>query len=284
MEDKKFDGTDTKGASSKSKEKIYTEQYVKGLMTERDNLRKKLEETQDTKEEVNKDDLLKVIEDLKGRIDSIENAKSENKSEVVLADSIAAAITKNQNERDGRPTLFTVKDIDNEDYLKEGVVFVCHSSMHLVHTDTRRGVPVVVPYGKPVIFKDTERTIYKDGQYQNVNYRCFAKVHSKKVLEYLEDHTEYGIKFFKLSESKDYTTEDKMKMDYLIKANTMVNSADSVKIAGLCSQYGVPLSEHPDVIRTLLKHKIADEGYNAELNKKKKIIAATEDSKRFIAE
>ncbi len=281
MEDKKFDGTEGQG-----EEKMYKKTYVDQQRARIRNLEEALEKAEKktaegTSPSTPSPEMEKAIKALQAQIDSLEAKRGDKSlSTEALSESIAAALSKHQNLRNGKPVLFTTKDINPKDFNKEGVSFICHAAMHLVHTDMRDGQPVVVPYGKPVMFGNTENSRVKNGNREDIYYRCYAKVHSNEVIEFMRNHTEYGFKFFELGK-KINQPEDRLKMDCLLAASKQVDGCDHVRLVGLAEAYKVDMGQHPDDIRMAVKQKIADAEYEKQVKRSKTLLIETDDARRF---
>jgi len=276
---------DQKNSQGNNKEeKTYSAAYLKIKDGQIENLKKQLEEEKalnEAKIELPSDinDTLKALQEKIAALEKGNGGKELTPD--VLSESIAAAFTKHQDLREGRPTLFSTKDIDSEDFNEKGVTFICHSSMHVVHTDIRKGRPVLVPYGKAILFGKTEYSRIKNGQREDVYYRCYATIHSNQVIDFLRKHTEFGFRFFELGKDKESSIDDRLRMDCLLAASKQVNGCDPARLIGLCETYKVNMGQHPDDIRTMLKTKIADAEFAIQLKRSKQLISDTVDAKNF---
>lgn len=112
------------------------------------------------------------------------------------SDELAAALIKAQNwQKDGQ-YYADPKEVDQEDYDETGVVFSNYSQSYIIVDDVKKGRPVKTPYHNVIKFVPQGISISYAGKDQILNCFCTYRSHLKKEIEWLRDHSKYGIDFF----------------------------------------------------------------------------------------
>lgn len=141
-----------------------------------------------------------------------------------------------------------------EDWLENPVVFFAFSYQFSIHSDMRRGVEEIPPHGA-IRFKPVIRTKRKKGKETQVISVSSVIVHSKEVVDYLRNHTQYGILFFENVESAmnvDATWAQKM-----VEAQTSISRLSDVQVISRAQQEGLAVTQSPEDMRRQLVEKMA---------------------------
>jgi len=100
-----------------------------------------------------------------------------------------------QNEESYDPGKY-LTEIDKDDYLDEPVVFWASGFMLVIGDDRQNGIPIKAPYGK-IEFEAVGSKRQQRGKDIDIQIWCKYVCESKKVQKFLEDHTLFGVRFFK---------------------------------------------------------------------------------------
>jgi len=147
--------------------------------------------------------------------------------------------------------------VDNliDDYVEEPVIFFGFTCGLGIWGDKVMGKETLPPNG-PIQFKlivRSKRFTHKGVQVVSVSH--FAS-HSKREIEYLRNHSKFGIQFF---ENK----EDVKSMDYnlatkLAESSNIVNSLSDIQMIARCKSEGINISNDPKLMRMELTKRLAD--------------------------
>lgn len=142
-----------------------------------------------------------------------------------------------------------VNDLE-EDWLEIPVVFFAFSLNFSIHGDKKRGVEELPPHGA-IKFNPLIRTKKKGarGAVQVVSVSS-VKVQSKIELEYLREHSQFGIAFYENMESAmnvDATWAQKM-----VEAQQSISKLSDMQIIARSKQEGISISQSPEAMRRQL--------------------------------
>ena len=205
----------------------------------------------DTKEKVEEkvspgtEDLLKIVKDLQSKIATLEAEKP-----------------KTEEEKEEESAL--------EDYLETPVLFFAYSTAYSIYGDRRHGKSVETPNKEGVKFVRTTRyERRRPGQRgADIVSTCTTKVHSKKLLKWLREHSLYGIKFFesfKDAENVDVTLAEKM-----AEVNSMISHMSDMQIIERARMTdGVHVSADIDSVRKQLIEVIAKDQLESDSKNRK---------------
>ena len=157
-----------------------------------------------------------------------------------------------QKELDG--DLDYVKDLE-DDWLDAPVVFFAFSFNFSIHGDKKRGAEDVPPHGA-LRFQPLIRT-KKRGVKGNIQVVSVSsvKVQSREVVDYLRNHSQFGIAFYENMESAmnvDATWAQKM-----IEAQQSIARLSDTQIIARAKQEGISVSQSPEMMRKQLVETIA---------------------------
>lgn len=231
------------------------------MAVEKRNTKKKDASPQPTKEKVFEDSHEEVAE---------ETAKEEVKTE--MEDSIPVSMVERMmkemeqkftSQINKLKTSVAKKDLDadrdyvedlKDDYLDNPVIFFAYSSNFSIHGDKKRGVESTPPTGA-VKFKTVIRTKRQGRKGTQVISVSSVKVHSKALAEWLENHSQYGIQFFKSMDSA--MTVDTTWAQKLVEANHSVQRLSDQQVIARCKQEGIAITTDPEAMRKELVAHVA---------------------------
>jgi hypothetical protein len=147
------------------------------------------------------------------------------------------------------------KDLDDDldyvselqdDWLEVPVVFFAFSFNFSIHGDKKRGIESEPPHGA-VKFKPLIRTKRKSGKEIQVVSVSSVKIQSKSVVDYLRNHSQYGIAFYENMESAmniDSTWAQKM-----VEAQQSIGRLSDMQVIARAKQEGISVSQSPERMR-----------------------------------
>jgi hypothetical protein len=141
-----------------------------------------------------------------------------------------------------------------DDYIDNPIIFFAYSSNFSIHGDKKRGVSSTPPTGA-VKFKTVIRTKRKGRKGTQVISVSSVKVHSKALAQWLENHSQFGISFFKSMDSA--MTVDTTWAQKLVEANHSVQRLSDQQVIARCRQEGVAIGTDPDAMRKELVAHVA---------------------------
>tara|TARA_R110000824_G_scaffold326704_4_gene513647 strand:+ start:307 stop:1149 length:843 start_codon:yes stop_codon:yes gene_type:complete len=151
----------------------------------------------------------------------------------------------------------SLENIDQDDFLETPATFFSYSFTFTVFGDKRFGRDVKTPYSKPIRFEHTFRTTKKGtSRYDKTTLSlCTAKIYSKKEVEWIRNHTLYGIKFYEnIGEVQDIDVQLANKM---VAVNNMLNSMTQHEVIARAKLEGITISNNLDQTRKALTVKMA---------------------------
>ena len=141
-----------------------------------------------------------------------------------------------------------VQDLQ-EDWLEQPVVFFAFSMNFSIHGDKKRGVESTPPHGA-IKFKPLVRTKRKRSRDVQVISVSSIKVNSKEEVEYLRNHSLYGIAFFENMTSAmavDSTWAQKM-----MEAQQSITRLSDMQVIARFQQEGLSVTNSPEAMRRQL--------------------------------
>jgi hypothetical protein len=147
-----------------------------------------------------------------------------------------------------------VEDLQ-EDWLEQPVVFFAFSMNFSIHGDKKRGVESTPPHGA-IKFKPLVRTKRKRGRDVQVISVSSIKVNSQSEVDYLRNHSQYGIAFFENMTSAmavDSTWAQKM-----MEAQQSISRLSDMQVIARVQQEGLPVTQSPEAMRRQLVELTAE--------------------------
>jgi hypothetical protein len=204
--------------------------------------------------------------------DTVENVKTEEKAPMFSLEQVQKLMQdaeerfKNMlNTQVGKLKLGKAKealdeDLDyvrelEDDWLENPVVFFSFSINFSIFGDRRRGVQVLPPQGA-VKFTPLIRTKRK-GRRNNTEVVSVSsvKVHSKEVVDYLRNHSQFGIKFYENMGSA--MNVDSVWAQKMVEAQQSISRLSDMQIIARAKQEGIAVEQSPEAMRKQLIEKIA---------------------------
>ncbi len=142
-----------------------------------------------------------------------------------------------------------------EDWLEQPVVFFAFSMNFSIHGDKKRGVESLPPHGA-IKFKPLVRTKRKRNRDVQVISVSSIKVNSASEVEYLRNHSQYGIAFFENMTSAmavDSTWAQKM-----MEAQQSISRLSDMQIIARIQQEGLSVTQSPEAMRRQLVELTAE--------------------------
>ena len=151
-----------------------------------------------------------------------------------------------------------VQDLQ-DDWLEQPVVFFAFSMNFSIHGDRKRGVETLPPNGA-IKFKPLVRTKRKRSRDVQVISVSSIKVNSKTEVEYLRNHSQYGIAFFENMTSAmavDSTWAQKM-----MEAQQSITRLSDMQVIARIQQEGLSVTNSPEAMRRQLVEITAERAKN----------------------
>lgn len=142
-----------------------------------------------------------------------------------------------------------------DDWLEQPVVFFAFSMNFSIHGDKKRGVETTPPNG-PIKFKPLVRTKRKRNRDVQVISVSSIKVNSAAEVEYLRNHSQYGIAFFENMTSAmavDSTWAQKM-----MEAQQSISRLSDMQVIARIQQEGLSVTNSPEAMRRQLVELTAE--------------------------
>jgi hypothetical protein len=151
-----------------------------------------------------------------------------------------------------------VQDLQ-DDWLEQPVVFFAFSMNFSIHGDRKRGVENLPPHGA-IKFKPLVRTKRKRSRDVQVISVSSIKVNSKSEVDYLRNHSQYGIAFFENMTSAmavDSTWAQKM-----MEAQQSITRLSDMQVIARIQQEGLSVTNSPEAMRRQLVEITAERAKN----------------------
>jgi hypothetical protein len=151
-----------------------------------------------------------------------------------------------------------VQDLQ-EDWLEQPVVFFAFSMNFSIHGDKKRGVETLPPNGA-IKFKPLVRTKRKRNRDVQVVSVSSIKVNSASEVEYLRNHSQYGIAFFENMTSAmavDSTWAQKM-----MEAQQSITRLSDMQVIARVQQEGLSVTNSTEAMRRQLVEITAERAKN----------------------
>lgn len=182
-------------------------------------------------------------------------------------DELVAAITRSKMEEDGRIVAMDESQLDPDDVLAEEVSFFHHGNWHLILDDSRSGHPILTPYRQPIEFKHVDTQIRQVGRNKELSSYCQFKTRSKKVKKWLEEHSLYGVDFWRTSsEALSVDAREIDRINHYIRAMESMPKGEVIRKLQIEEQLGFKWNHEGDLrnaIVSLAKYQ-AQKDINAE--------------------
>lgn len=184
----------------------------------------------------------------------------------ITSDDLAQAIAKAEQYRKGGHYYDDIKDVDPEDVDENGAVFTSYGNSYFIVDDTKpNGRAVRTPYGRVFKFKFQGNRITRVGRDQSYSSFCAFRTKSKKEIEWLRQHSLYGVDFYEDTNLALSANAVKAHLTSgIIRQLSMMDQPDLIKRA---KAEGIPVGGDLRIIRAELAIKLADEKWRMEQNK-----------------
>lgn len=148
------------------------------------------------------------------------------------------------------------EQIPVDDFDKEGVRFCSPNIGYVIVDDVRKGHRVKLPFGKKMIFFDYANTRkIQQGKYQTAQAFSVYTSHSKRITQWLREHSKYNIFFYESHQQA--INADASRIQTLSKIMTVLQNYEVPDILKRCDEYGVPKGEDWRAMRLQLAYAMA---------------------------
>lgn len=155
-----------------------------------------------------------------------------------------------------------------EDIDQDGVVFYAPLSGYVISGDSRNGMAIKLPWGKKSIFFEHMHTkIIKTGKYDEVAPLSKYHSHSKREIEWLRNHSKFGVLFYESSPTMKI--HEASKAARLADILAGIKELDLNEIVKRCNAEGVGINENIEDMKTGLAFKIFERELAHEKNNAK---------------
>ncbi len=172
-----------------------------------------------------------------------------------------------------------------DDWLENPVTFFAFSMRYSIHSDRRKGQEVLPPFGEPIKFKPLIRH-KRPGRGKEVEVVSVSSVsvQSSQVVEYLREHSLFGIYFYENMENA--MNVDSSWAHKMVEAQRSLARLSDMQIVARAKQEGISVSQSPEKMRRELSEILAkksQEQHERILNQKLKS-SVIDDKGRSVTE
>lgn len=231
-------------------------------ITERDDSEDKNVSNAQEGEKLNNSELSQQVQGLQKQLEELQKkgVSGGNESETMnlLKEVLLEIKGKPDSEKyGGEGTYVDNVDIDEEDWIDEGVPFFCHKVMYAIVDDMRNGHPVQTPYKNRIFFKyQYTRKVPGNGKEDQLHNLSVYVSHSNKEVEWLKKHTYFGSIFF-LSHPEAMTI-DVIKANKLAKHMMALTRMGSGKVITMAQSMGIANNKDIESLRIAIANNLAD--------------------------
>lgn len=180
-------------------------------------------------------------------------------------------------------TFVDERDIDKDDFDKDGQIFCAYSTGYLIVDDVRQGFPVPTPFGNEIFFKFQGQNKTRDSKGKEViNTYCAYMSRSKKEQEWLRGHRYFGIKFFE--SATEAMSTDAIRAQKLARYIDSVMSMDQHQVVLACKSYSVPISENMRSMRVILASRMLEKNEEQGMSSSQKALQELSEEHLFLAD
>ena len=143
-----------------------------------------------------------------------------------------------------------------DDWLEVPITFFAFSMRYSIHSDRRKGQEVLPPFGEPIKFKPLIRH-KRPGRGKEVEVVSVSSVsiQSKQVVEYLRNHSLFGIYFYENMENA--MNVDSSWAHKMVEAQRSLARLSDMQIVARAKQEGLSISQSPERMRRELSEILA---------------------------
>lgn len=269
LEEKDFFGEEPPLLESLEEKKLQTDENLNLTSEEPKNEELKNEEETskivvlEKKDAEREDSLFVLAQSMKRMLDILIENKDADKN---VVNGVTDAMNKLANAQGGAGRVYSrpaveYSNIDVEDSIKP-VTFFAWSISKNIFDDFKNGVAIMSPYGAPIKFSPFTqiKTKGSNDKSTKTNSMSTVQIYSKRQLEFLRNHSEFGITFFEtISDAIDVSPD---KADALQQASEFVKNLTDYQVKQRCLTPGSGIkidSMDMSVLRKSLIKKLAQE-------------------------
>lgn len=202
-------------------------------------------------------DRLKKLEETKQS--GITELPSQNLNTADLVAKIVAEIRKADKSGPVNPYVNVDPSIiDEQDILKEPVVFYAHKCGYVITSDLKQGRSVGTPYGNPIIFNfHASKRITGGGKEQDLINLSTYVCKSKAELEFLQKFTYFGSLIFE--DAATATGIDAKKAAKMAKFIKATEHMDAYSLQKISRERGLPMMKDIQQMRLIVATSFAED-------------------------
>lgn len=180
----------------------------------------------------------------------------------IVAQAFKVAATKEIDAQAG----MSEEQIPKDDYDPIGTRFVCPQVGYILEDDIRKGQIVRLPFNmKPLVFEYVATRRTRTGKDNQTHPYSAYRSHSKRLTEWLMNHSFYGTRFF--TNANEATTVDVQRAMRLADVMKSLQSYEYHELIKRCTERGISPGEDSRDMRTRLAVKIVTDEINSEAQK-----------------
>lgn len=247
----------------------------------------------ENKKELNQappEQLINLIAEMQKKIDSLEQKNQPALQAGGLAPDqfaqLVSAISKSIIQRPEADSLkagsfVQARDIDPNDFDKQGVRFSAFGTGYYIVDDKRNGFSVQTPFGNVLAFtySGSRRNINAEGKVELATFSTYVS-HSKIEQEWLRNHHLFGIKFFESASVALSANAERAQM--ISRFIDSLAAQDQHQVLGQCQTYGIPIGTDMRAMRLALAEKMVDNALNARSEATKRTLQENFEQTEFL--
>lgn len=228
------------------------------------------------------DQLIELVKQMQQKIADMEKAQT------MTPDAIASMLAKFQAEKKNHEGIdyqkgVTAEQVPIDDYLEKPVTFSAPSVGMCIVDDVRKGIRVILPYGKQAImFLHTATRHVKRDKYTELVTMCSYTSRSKAEVEWLRNHSLYNVVFYETT--KGVIGAEIQNATRVARLLSGLNQMDMPSVVKRTKEYNLPITDDVNTMRAALAVKMAQVETESEQTASHKRLTEIEEEKRKILE
>lgn len=155
------------------------------------------------------------------------------------------------------------EQIPADDFNEEGVRFCVPSTGYVMSCDRRKGKIVRLPWSKKVIFFEHDGTRKIDqGKFSTVAPISSYRSHSKKEIQWIREHSMYGILIYE--NSNNVMNANMLKIQKLSRVISVLKNYDYIDLMKRCKEHSIEPSDDINELRFRIAHAMVDKELESE--------------------
>jgi hypothetical protein len=138
---------------------------------------------------------------------------------------------------------------------KDYKTFACFRSFHYIIDDVKNGIAIRAPY-RPIKFAFASKTQKQNGKDTDIVYVCLFTATTTKELEFLLNHSRFGVDFYDHIDLRSVDSSRAVKMYSMVSALKTKGQSD---LRDMCRLRDMPFTADLDTVRSMLAAKMVEE-------------------------